>query len=158
MLRPIGGSVWRGFWTPKAFGATYETEAALGLDVFEERLERFVVFGVWAGGGLAGTVFLMRQTRPTEAHKAIVGGFYVDPAWRRQGVATHLMTAVIEAARDEVEQLLLSVTMGNAAALRLYERFGFVTYGVEPRARRDMDGYSDNVLMVLRLDTPPPRS
>jgi len=65
---------------------------------------------------------------------------------------------VIQAARGEVEQILLTVTQGNNAAIALYERSGFVTYGVEPRACRDDDGYSDKVLMVLRLDTPPPRS
>lgn len=143
---------------PRAFGATYEAEAALDLSVFEERLERSVVLGAWVGTALVGTVFLRREERPKEVHKATLGGFYVAPSWRRQGIADGLLAAVIQAARGEVEQILLTVTQGNNAAIALYERSGFVTYGVEPRACRDDDGYSDKVLMVLRLDTPPPRS
>ncbi len=65
---------------PRAFGATYEAEAALGLSVFEERLERSVVLGAWVGTALVGTVFLTRKERRKEAHKAILGGVYVAPS------------------------------------------------------------------------------
>ncbi|MCL6470330.1 MAG: GNAT family N-acetyltransferase, partial [Ralstonia sp.] len=40
---------------------------------------------------------------------------------------------------------------GNDAALALYERCGFETYGVEPRALKSTTGYADEVLMVRFL-------
>jgi ribosomal protein S18 acetylase RimI-like enzyme len=50
-----------------------------------------------------------------------------------------------------VQQLTLSVVQGNDAALALYKRCGFETYGVEPRALKSTTGYADEVLMVRFL-------
>ena len=44
-----------------------------------------------------------------------------------------------------------SFTIGNDAALALYERCGFETYGAEPRALKSTTGYADEVLMVRFL-------
>jgi len=75
----------------------------------------------------------------------------VQPEARGQGVAASLITAIIDAARNLVEQLTLTVVQGNSAALALYHQFGFEIYGVEPRARKTLGGYVDKVLMVLDL-------
>ncbi len=87
------------------------------------------VFGAFAGREIVGVVRLAREPGPKEAHKGRVGGFFVRPEWRRQGGGVALM-----------------------AARALCRRFGFLTYGVEPRARKEGRGYSDMVLMALRLD------
>lgn len=47
---------------------------------------------------------------------------------------------------------MLSVVAENTAAIALYECFGFVPYGVEPRALKTQDGCSDEVLMILFPD------
>jgi RimJ/RimL family protein N-acetyltransferase len=54
-------------------------------------------------------------------------------------------------ARSAVEEVRLSVTTSNAAAVRLYARLGFRPYGVEPRALKIGGEYHDELLMALRF-------
>ena len=50
----------------------------------------------------------------------------VQPAWRRQGAATALLTELFrEGARLGAHRATLEVRPSNTAALRLYERLGF---------------------------------
>ena len=62
----------------------------------------------------------------------------VDPAARRAGIATTLLEALIERIGDPVAPYTLEVRVSNAPAIRLYERFGFMSAGVRRRY------YSDN--------------
>jgi ribosomal protein S18 acetylase RimI-like enzyme len=116
-----------------------------------ERLASSVVFGAYLDGHIIGMIGLKQEDGPKKAHKGFVWGFYVEPEGRQQGVATRLMTTLIEAARSIVEQLTLTVVQENEVAIALYKRFGFTIYGVEPRAHKTSTGYLDQVLMVLLL-------
>lgn len=136
---------------PDYFGSTYEEESTLPLSDFAARLANAATFGACTDQGVVGTMLLRRETRPREAHKGHVNGVFVEPAWRGRGIAAALLTALIADARQDLEQLILTVMAGNDAAIALYQRFGFVTYGVEPRARKLAFGYADNVLMALLL-------
>lgn len=136
---------------PDYFGASFEQEAALPLSHFAERLATAVVFGACTEDRVVGVAHFRREPRPREAHKGTVQGFFVEPDWRHRGIGAALMTALIDHARDRVEQLTLSVIQGNRDAIGLYRRFGFTIYGIEPRARKLANGYVDEVLMVLRL-------
>ncbi len=49
----------------------------------------------------------------------------VDPARRREGIASILMTHLFDAADRPHEQYTLEVRESNEAAIALYERFGF---------------------------------
>jgi len=75
----------------------------------------------------------------------------VRPAARGQGVARRLCQGVIEAARGEVEILLLTVTVTNQPARRLYLNLGFAEFGLEKRARKVSGIYYDDVLMAMEL-------
>ena len=110
-----------------------------------------MVFGAYAGGRIAGVAAFKQEVGPKERHKGVVGGVYVEPDARGQGIAAALIAAIIETARHVVEQLTLVVVQGNGAAIALYRKFGFEVYGVEPRARKNPGGYVDKVLMVLDL-------
>ena len=46
----------------------------------------------------------------------------------------------------------MTVVDTNAAAKRLYETFGFKTYGVEKRAMKYNGAYFDHVLMVFIIE------
>ena len=137
---------------PDAFGSTYAIDFAKPIEEHHQRLTSSIVLGAFDREQIVGMIGLKVEDGPKDAHKAFVWGFYVAPASRSSGVGTDLMSALISAARGCVEQLTLSVVESQLAAIALYEHFGFVRYGVEPRALKSADGYANEVLMVLFLD------
>ncbi len=57
----------------------------------------------------------------------------VAPEARRRGVATGLLTYLLsEGDRAGLTAYTLEVRVGNAAAIRLYEKLGFVSEGIRP--------------------------
>ena len=56
----------------------------------------------------------------------------VDPARRREGIATALLECLFEQADQPGEQYTLEVRLSNDSAIALYERFGFESAGVRP--------------------------
>lgn len=81
----------------------------------------------------------------------------VAPEWRRHGLGASLLQAVIDQAREwRSEHLLLEVRAGNAAALQLYRRAGFIEAGRRrgyyPPLEESTDASrEDAVLMSRRL-------
>ena len=59
---------------------------------------------------------------------------YVRPNARKAGVGRRLVETIIEFARERVELIQLAVVSENEPARRLYERLGFVEYGLEKKA------------------------
>ncbi|HTX32459.1 MAG TPA: ribosomal protein S18-alanine N-acetyltransferase [Solirubrobacteraceae bacterium] len=74
----------------------------------------------------------------------------VDPPWRRRGIGSSLLTALIERAGSG-ESYTLEVRPSNPGAIALYERFGFRTAGTRPRYYRDTG--EDAVIMWRTADT-----
>ncbi len=140
---------------PEAFATQLEAEAARPLGDFAAILREAAVFAAdhdsADGRALVAVARLTPGRPPKEAHKATVNGFFVRPEFRGSGVGAALMAALIEAAREHYEHLVLEVVAENAAAIRLYGRFGFAEFGREPRARKSGDGYQDAVMMWLPL-------
>lgn len=141
--------------TPEAFGSTYEIEAARPVSAFADGLSASVVFGAFVDQRIVGMAGLKQEAGPKVSHKAVIWGFYVEPDWQGRGAGSALLAALIEMARDVVEQLTLTVVEGNDAAIALYTKFGFAAYGVEPRALKTSAGYINEVLMALRLPQRP---
>src|SRR5215471_8467794 len=57
----------------------------------------------------------------------------VSPAWRRQGLATRLLRAVMaDAAEEGARRATLEVRASNRAALDLYARLGFTIAATRP--------------------------
>ncbi len=100
-------------------------------------LEDGVYVGAWEGGELvaaAGTHLVV-----PEEGVAAVGNVYTRRDRRGRGLASRLTGAVAaELVRRGLRTVALNVSQGNAAALRVYERLGFVRYCafVEGRAVR----------------------
>jgi [ribosomal protein S18]-alanine N-acetyltransferase len=61
----------------------------------------------------------------------------VDPDERRTGVARCLLTELLERVGDEQARFTLEVRTSNAAAIALYEHFGFRTAGTRRRYYQD---------------------
>ena len=110
-------------------------------------------FGAWLGSSLVGTVALEYSAKPKTRHSALVLGMYVQPEHRGKGVGLALLNAAIAAAseRPEVVVLTLTLTEGNAPALRLYRSAGFVSWGTQPQAIRTSTGLKGKVHMSLAL-------
>jgi ribosomal protein S18 acetylase RimI-like enzyme len=142
--------------TPFAIVPTREEEARWTR---EENIIRVrttpqqTVFGAFDGATLVGIVGWRRETRRKFAHKSLIWGVFVDPAYRRTGIARRLMErAIAHAGASGVEQVQLSVSAQNPRAQTLYRSLGFTIYGTEPRSMRIDGEYFDEELMVLMLD------
>ena len=80
----------------------------------------------------------------------------VDPARQRRGIASALVAHLIGFARSLgfIRQITLTVIDGNAAAIGLYERFGFRQFGLEPDAFLHDGQYYAKQHRQLSLVTP----
>lgn len=142
--------------SPEAFGSSYEEEAGQALSAIEARLNPKIdrgVFGAFVGDRLMGLVGLGRENLRKLSHKAFVWGLYVVPDGRGKGIAKALLAEACALARSlpEVRQVNLCVNASNQDAIRLYESFGFCTFGREPRAMFVEGVFHDELHMQLVL-------
>ena len=137
---------------PEAFGSTFEAEDARPLAFFSERLGGSAAFGAFHGSELVGIAGLLIREGQKEAHKGLLVGMYVRPSARKSGVGRRLVETIVEFARHRVELIQLSVVSENEQARRLYERLGFVEYGLEKKALKQDGRYYDEVLMAKDLN------
>jgi ribosomal-protein-alanine N-acetyltransferase len=90
--------------------------------------------------GFAGMWMMVDQAHITT--------FAVDPKWRRNGIGSQMVRALLEIARPlGARQATLEVRLSNLAARQLYEKFGFRPVGIRPRY------YSDNGEDALIMTT-----
>jgi RimJ/RimL family protein N-acetyltransferase len=77
-------------------------------------------------------------------------GMGILAPYRGQGIGRRLAAAAIEAAMAAgMTRIELEVLASNTAAIRLYQKLGFVHEGVKRRARYLDGAWEDNVLMAL---------
>ncbi len=155
---------------PEAFTSDYESGKDRPAGMYASRMgatdSGHFALGAFAGlpGSLAsspeqnpaqllGSIALEREDRIKKRHIAHVVGMMVSSDAQGQGVATQLVAHCIGCAltRAHLEQLVLTVTASNAHAVRLYERAGFVPYGLLPRAIKIGDMYYEKLHMRLDL-------
>lgn len=144
---------------PDAFTSSYEEDSAKPLAATATRLaadSADTVYGAFVEGRLAGIAGVGREARRKNAHKATVFGMYVAPEYARRGIGEALLALLIDEAKSTstLTQLVLTVTDTNTGAIALYERAGFASFGVEPRAIRVGDVYFGKNHMFLSLDRP----
>jgi RimJ/RimL family protein N-acetyltransferase len=138
---------------PDAFGSTLAAEVTRTDAQFRDRLEQCAAWGAFdAAGACVGMAGLLRQTGAKTKHRGTLWGMYVRRDQRGHGVGTALTRAVLEqAAADGIEIVGLSCLTANAAARAVYEKCGFVAYGIERRALKTDDRYFDEVLMAYEV-------
>ena len=114
---------------------------AFRQELATNRLARYLILRVADEVVAYGGLWLMVD----EAH---ITTFAVLPAWRRLGLGSRLLLALVELATElGASVATLEVRLSNAGARRLYERFGFRPVGVRPRY------YSDNGEDALIMTT-----
>jgi ribosomal protein S18 acetylase RimI-like enzyme len=143
----------------EAFNSDAAAESQRVADSYRSRLgldghdESHFTLGAWQGQRLVGAISFERDMRTKVRHTAHVVGMMVRHDVQGRGVGRALLAALVAraAAMNEIDQLTLTVTAGNTAAVTLYQRAGFTRYGMLPRATK-LDGrYHDKDLMVLTL-------
>lgn len=145
---------------PDAFTSTAEERAAEPDSWWLKRIAdpngQSFAFGAFHDDRLVGTVTLEFSVKPKTRHKALVIGMFVHESCRGLGAGAQLVQAALSAAKDRpgVRVVTLTVTEGNAPAVRLYERCGFQSFGVEPMAIATPMGYKSKVHMWLALAEP----
>ncbi|MGX1176635.1 N-acetyltransferase family protein [Pseudomonas sp. R151218B TE3479] len=140
---------------PQAFTSSVGERAKLPINWWESRLgsRLDVLLGAFVEQELVGIVGLALEPREKARHKALLFGMYVADAHRHRGLGYQLVQAALDEARRHtfLRLVQLTVTAGNDPALKLYQRCGFVLYGLEPMAIRVGDEYLDKIHMWLEL-------
>ena len=140
---------------PEFFGTTYEEEVLNPKFFFETYIETnsqdHVMFGAFDGEQLIGITGFNRMARKRASHRGEVVQVYVEPAYRGQNIGEKLLRQVLDYAfgLEGIEQVQLSVITSNTAAIKLYKKLGFKTFGVQPRYFKVGDGYLDQQFMQL---------
>ncbi len=134
---------------PQAFTSSVAERAAMPLSWWEKRLDSPLdrLLGAFEGDQLAGIVGLAFEPREKARHKVTLFGMYVTQAYQQRGLGRQLVEAALVEARrhPRLKLIQLTVTAGNEAALALYQRCGFIQYGLEPLAVRVGDEYFDKI-------------
>jgi RimJ/RimL family protein N-acetyltransferase len=144
--------------SPIAFTADYQKNLSHPPKYWEDLLtlhaEESTIFLAEHEGKLIGTTGIARSGSPKTRHGAWIWGVYVQPAWRGLRVAEELINSCFAWAKArKIILVKLGVAATNTSAIRCYERCGFQTYGIEPRAVFYDGKYYDELLMVRSLDS-----
>ena len=108
---------------PEAFGSSAAEAKRLGEEEWRRRVSTRAAFVALAGTAAVG---LVSGIEADQAGEAELISMWVDPRWRRQGVAGLLIQAVTDwATAQGFSALRLWVADGNEKAERLYARAGF---------------------------------
>jgi len=104
-------------------------------------------------GRVVGCIRLKPPTKlPENAHVVQVQGLSVHPDSRRRGVAASLLDAAQETLRERgIRKLTLHVLSTNQAAIRLYQRHGFVREGTLREEFCINGRFVDDVMMAKQL-------
>ncbi|RYD89606.1 MAG: N-acetyltransferase [Sphingomonadales bacterium] len=140
---------------PEAFGADLQDEADRDVEWFARWITGSAVFAAFDADRMVGIAGFFKVDGRKSAHMGKLIAMYVRPEARGSGAALDLVEAVLAHAEGQVIQVHLGVAVGNAPAIRLYEKAGFEIYGTEPRALFVNGRYIDEHLMVRFLNKAP---
>ncbi|KYG26070.1 GNAT family N-acetyltransferase [Alkalihalobacillus trypoxylicola] len=141
----------------EAFASSYEEEQDLALEEYEEKLSQpnMITLGAFDAGQLCGVVTLQKVKLIKMKHRIHILAMYVSEEKRQKGVAKCLIKEAIQTSKqlDGIEQLHLTVVSVNEPAKKLYQSFGFETYGFDKKALKINQEYYDEELMVLNIES-----
>jgi ribosomal protein S18 acetylase RimI-like enzyme len=144
---------------PNAFAIDYAEELASGSEFMRDRLDRAfsvtAVFGAFDPAtetqALVAMVGLFRDDRKKTQHRAGIWGVYTLPSHRGRSLSQQLLSIAVDHARAvwHSRVILLSVESTNDSAKALYQKLGFRSWGVEPKALLVDDRFYAEEHMIL---------
>ncbi len=142
--------------SPASFYPSHEEESAKPIDEFRDMLSIDsinIVLGAFNDEHLVGIAGLRRETLVKTHHKATLWGMYCTLHMRRRGIAKQLIESILIIACNtpELKQIKLAVHTENVAAKKLYESFGFLSYGIEPNSMKINERFFHEELMALSI-------
>jgi RimJ/RimL family protein N-acetyltransferase len=132
---------------PDEFHLTVEEERAILSASLDSSNSVFLL--AESAGRVVGELSCKGGTRRAFRHAATLG-MSVSPEWRGRGIGSRLMSAAVEWARSaaEIARLELFVFAGNAPAIALYQKFGFVEEGRRRSAILHEGRFVDDLMMA----------
>lgn len=123
---------------PKAFGSTNEEENPHRKNRFESNVthrESFIM-GAFDDEELVGMVGFLKLEKIKLQHKGIIWGMFVKPKMQGRGIGSELMKNTLEKAAKigHLQKINLDVNAKNQAAIHLYKKMGFISFGIEKNA------------------------
>jgi len=143
-----------------AFSSSYDEEIDKPLEFYENHCKSTpdkVFFGAFIENTLIGLTSIVRETHLKTQHHANIYAVYVHPDYRGQNIASMLLTACIDQAKQwqGVDWLQLGVAEGNTKAINAYLKAGFITWGTQQDTLRVGDQSYNELHMALDLRTQP---
>jgi RimJ/RimL family protein N-acetyltransferase len=142
---------------PRAFSASVSRHRERGpqgvASMLQSEPNGSFTLGAFNGGELVGIMGMSRDTNEKTRHGAFVFGVYVADSARKLGVGSKLMETLVARARtcEGLERLVLHVDSASPAAMRLYEKLGFHSFGLEKHAMKVNGEYVDLHHMAIDL-------
>jgi len=140
---------------PEAFATTYE-DAISRVDPLKSVASKMAAdesatLGAFIDNELVGVMTITQEGAPKLRHRVNLFAVYVTPKVRGKRVGTALLQEVVEYTKQMplVEKINLTVVSTNETAIKLYEKVGFKSFGLEHQAMKMNDSYVDEVYMSL---------
>lgn len=144
--------------SPTAFLASYEEEKSLGASFYEKPIMQNkignLILGAFVQQKLVGFIGMYQEEKQKTKHKAKIWGMYVQPDYRNQGAGKMLMDNLLAYIQNNLNSTVINISVeaSNLAAKKLYESYGFKTWGIEPKAMKINDEFYDEAHMALITD------
>ena len=146
--KQVGGETDNLTFGADGFPVTVEREQAMLQAVMDD--PGSVMLGAWRGEDLIADGSIHALPRRM-AHRADLGIAVIKEEWNK-GIGSMLLERLIQFAKDAgIEIVNLEVRSDNAAAIHLYEKFGFQRIGTSPAYFKIGEDYFDFEIMYLDL-------
>ncbi len=137
---------------PTVFRDSYNDEKLWSEKKFKDYLDEKEIFGGYLNNEIVGYIGFSSFKSEKMRHRGKFFSVYVKPENRKFGIGDKLMTFLLKQAKKKVLQLECIVTSNNVPATNLYKKYGFIKYGVHPRAMKVLNKFYDKDLMYLKFD------
>ena len=136
---------------PEAFSETYENALQRTDAEWEEKMKTTTshIFVVRDGEEYVGMAGGFQEKGEKISHAGYVWGVYLRKTYRGQGLGKQMMQALLSELQKnpEIKKIKLGVNTMQAAAVKMYESFGFKIVGTLQMEMRIGDTYFDEYVM-----------